>query len=48
MVGGLGAGAALLVAFCIAETLIAEPMFQLGLFCIRAFAAGNPGIWPRC
>jgi MFS family permease len=39
--GGLALGAALLVAFCIIETKIAEPMFRLGLFRIRAFAAGN-------
>ncbi len=39
--GGLVAGAALLAAFCVIETHIAEPMFQLGLFKIRAFAAGN-------
>jgi MFS family permease len=38
---GLVAGAALLAAFCVIETRIAEPMFQLGLFKIRAFAAGN-------
>ncbi|HEX4704947.1 MAG TPA: MFS transporter [Pseudonocardiaceae bacterium] len=41
VLGGLVAGAALLATFCIAETRIAEPMFQLGLFRIRAFAAGN-------
>ena len=41
VVGGLATGVALLVAFCIIETRIAEPMFQLGLFKIRAFAAGN-------
>ena len=41
VVGGLALGAALLVAFCIIETKIAEPMFRLGLFKIRAFAAGN-------
>ena len=41
MVGALAGGVALLVAFCIIETKIAEPMFQLGLFKIRAFAAGN-------
>jgi MFS family permease len=41
VLGGLGAGVLMLVAFCIAETRIAEPMFQLGLFRIRAFAAGN-------
>ncbi len=39
--GGLVAGAALLAAFCVIESHIAEPMFQLGLFKIRAFAAGN-------
>ena len=38
---GLFGGAALLVVFCLIETHIAEPMFRLGLFRIRAFAAGN-------
>ena len=38
---GLFGGAAMLVVFCLIETHIAEPMFQLGLFKIRAFAAGN-------
>jgi MFS family permease len=38
---GLIGGAAVLVIFCIAETKIAEPMFQMSLFKIRAFAAGN-------
>jgi MFS family permease len=37
----MGGGLALLVAFCIIETQIAEPMFQLGLFRIRAFTAGS-------
>jgi MFS family permease len=41
VLGGLAGGVALLVAFCVIETKIAEPMFQLGLFRIRAFAAGN-------
>ena len=41
VVGALATGVALLIAFCIIETKIAEPMFQLGLFKIRAFAAGN-------
>jgi MFS family permease len=41
VLGGLAGGVALLVAFCLIETKIAEPMFQLGLFRIRAFAAGN-------
>ena len=34
-------GRALLVAFVVIETKVAEPMFHLGLFKIRAFAAGN-------
>ncbi len=38
---GLGVGIGLLAFFCIVETRIAEPMFRLGLFRIRAFAAGN-------
>jgi len=41
VLGGLAAGVALLVAFCLIETKIAEPMFRLGLFRIRAYAAGN-------
>jgi len=41
VLGGLALGAALLAAFCVIETRIAEPMFRLGLFRIRAFAAGN-------
>ena len=41
VLAGLGGGAALLVAFCLIETHTAEPMFQLRLFRIRAFAAGN-------
>ena len=41
VLGGLGLGVLLLIAFGIAETRIAEPMFRLGLFRIRAFAAGN-------
>ena len=34
-------GIAVLVAFCVIETRVAEPMFHLDLFRIRAFAAGN-------
>ncbi len=41
VLGGLAAGGVLLAAFCLIETRIAEPMFRLGLFRIRAFAAGN-------
>jgi MFS family permease len=38
---GLGLGVLLLIAFCVAETKVKEPMFRLSLFRIRAFAAGN-------
>jgi MFS family permease len=41
VLAGLGGGVTLLVVFCAAETRIAEPMFELRLFRIRAFAAGN-------
>ncbi len=41
VLGGLAAGIALLVAFGVIETKIAEPMFLMSLFKIRAFAAGN-------
>jgi MFS family permease len=34
-------GAALLVAFVLIEARVSDPMIQLGLFRIRAFAAGN-------
>jgi MFS family permease len=37
----LGGGILLLVVFCVVERRVAEPMFQLDLFRIRAFAAGN-------
>ncbi len=41
VIAELVGGAVLLVAFAIIETRVAEPMFQLGLFKIREFAAGN-------
>ena len=41
VLGGIAIGIALLVAFGLIETKIAEPMFRMGLFKIRAFAAGN-------
>jgi len=41
VISGLAGGVAFLVVFCIVETKIAEPMFRMGLFKIRAFAAGN-------
>jgi MFS family permease len=41
VLGGLIIGLLLLVAFGVAETKVAAPMFRLSLFRIRAFAAGN-------
>jgi MFS family permease len=41
VLAGLAGGTALLCAFAIIETRVAEPMFRLALFRIRAFAAGN-------
>ena len=39
--GGIAVGLALLVVFALIETRVAEPMFRLALFRVRAFAAGN-------
>jgi MFS family permease len=41
VLGGLALGLVLLALFCYIEVKIPEPMFQLRLFRIRAFAAGN-------
>jgi MFS family permease len=41
VLAGLIGGAVLLIAFGVIETKIAEPMFRMSLFKIRAFAAGN-------
>ncbi|MGH3220319.1 MAG: MFS transporter [Streptosporangiaceae bacterium] len=41
IISGLIGGVVILIAFCVVETKIAEPMFQIALFKIRAFAAGN-------
>jgi MFS family permease len=41
VLGLLAGGVALLAAFAVIESKIAEPMFQLSLFRIRAFTAGN-------
>jgi MFS family permease len=41
VLAGLIGGVLLLVVFAIIESRIAEPMFQLSLFRIRAFTAGN-------
>jgi MFS family permease len=41
VLAGVGGGGALLVAFCIIESRVAEPMFHLDLFRDRTFAFGN-------
>ncbi len=41
VVFGIAAGLALLVLFLFVETRVKDPMFHLGLFQIRAFAAAN-------
>ncbi|MGH3149464.1 MAG: MFS transporter [Streptosporangiaceae bacterium] len=41
VIGGLVGGVLLLATFAVAERRVAEPMFQLSLFRIRAFTAGN-------
>ncbi|SOD90942.1 Predicted arabinose efflux permease, MFS family [Streptomyces sp. Ag109_G2-15] len=41
VLAGLIGGVGLLLAFCVVETRVAEPMFRLSLFRVRAFAAGN-------
>ena len=41
VIAALVAGAGLLIAFPIIESHVAEPMFRLELFKIRAFSAGN-------
>jgi MFS family permease len=41
VVTGLAGGVALLALFAVIESRIAEPMFQLSLFRIRAFTAGS-------
>ncbi len=38
---GLIGGTVLLIAFCVLETRVAEPMFAMSLFRVRAFWAGN-------
>ena len=40
VLGAIGLGIALLVAFCIIETRVAQPMFRLQLFRIQAFTSG--------
>ncbi len=41
VLAGMGGGVLVLAIFCVVETKVAEPMFQLRLFRIRAFTAGN-------
>src|SRR5215468_10865937 len=41
VLGLIGGGLAVLAAFCVIETRVAEPMFRLSLFRIRPFTAGN-------
>nr|WP_062342372.1 MFS transporter [Herbidospora sakaeratensis] len=41
VIGGITAGVLILAVFCLIETKVAQPMFHLSLFRIRAFAAGN-------
>jgi MFS family permease len=41
VLGLLIGGVAVLVAFCVIETRVSEPMFRLSLFKIRPFTAGN-------
>src|SRR6478609_6298228 len=41
VLAGLIGGIALLVVFCVVETKVAQPMFAMSLFRIRAFWAGN-------
>jgi MFS family permease len=41
VLGGMGLGVVLLVAFCVLESRVADPMFDLSLFRVRAFSAGN-------
>ncbi|KPI08737.1 major facilitator superfamily MFS_1 [Actinobacteria bacterium OK074] len=41
VLAGLFGGGFLLLLFCFVETRVAEPMFHLALFKVRAFTAGN-------
>ncbi|WP_432971776.1 MFS transporter [Dactylosporangium sp. CA-233914] len=41
VLGGIGLGVLLLIAFVVIESRVAHPMFRLALFRVRAFAAGN-------
>jgi MFS family permease len=41
VIAAMAGGVAVLVVFCVVETKVADPMFHLDLFRIRAFTAGN-------
>jgi len=41
VIAALVGGAGLLVVFCVVETKVADPMFAMSLFRIRAFSAGS-------
>jgi MFS family permease len=41
VIGLIAGGIVVLAVFCVIETKVAEPMFQLALFKIRPFTAGN-------
>ncbi|WP_207205323.1 MFS transporter [Microbacterium protaetiae] len=41
VIAAMGGGILVLIVFCVIETRVAEPMFHLQLFRIRAFTAGN-------
>jgi MFS family permease len=41
VLGEIGGGIVMLALFCLIETRVAQPMFRLDLFRIRAFTAGN-------
>jgi MFS family permease len=41
VIAAMAGGVAVLVVFCLVETKVADPMFHLDLFRIRAFTAGN-------
>jgi hypothetical protein len=45
VIGGIVLGAALLLCFAFVETRVSNPMFQLDLFRIRPFGAGNLAGW---
>jgi MFS family permease len=41
VIGSIAGGLLMLAVFCVIETRVAQPMFRLPLFRIRAFSAGN-------